>query len=505
MQIFIAFLTIVLFPAFAWSDDGRGLYIRHCSSCHHHERYGLKAPPLIPEFLKRYKREEIAGVIKDGLPSTKMPSYNRILEDKEIEKIVSYITSPVENVRWDMKDISESKEMYTESSPEGLYSLMREYGITESKPRRYVESLDLENIILIVESGRGITVMDGQDFKILDRFETGAIHGGPKFSYSLKLVYAQSRDGVITLYDLHNLKKIGRVRAGINTRNITLSHDDRFIAVANYLPNNITILDADLNPKEIINVEGRIGGIYTLPSSEKFICSFRDTPELWLIDYKGGFKVERLSVPEPFEDITISPFEDIVIGASRKGTGIYIYSLKTHEVVSSFETEGMPHLSSATYWTADGVLYAAINHLKRPAVTILDLKALKVVNEINLSGTGFFVRTHQDTPYLWADTETEVIQIIDKTTLQAVKTLTPSNGKKAMHIEFTKDGRFAMVSIPDEDGAVVIYDAFNLNEIMRIPFKRPSGKYNALNKTYPGRVIQAYGHALRVTTIAAGH
>ena len=61
-----------------------------------------------------------------------------------------------------------------------------------------------------------------------------------------------------------------------------------------------------------------------------------------------------------------------------------------------------------------------------------------------------------------------------------------------MHIEFTKDGRYALVSIYEEEGALVIYDAFNLNEIKRLPFKKPAGKYNALNKTYPGRMLKEH-------------
>ncbi|OGP65197.1 MAG: hypothetical protein A3K22_00185 [Deltaproteobacteria bacterium RBG_16_42_7] len=212
---------------------------------------------------------------------------------------------------------------------------------------------------------------------------------------------------------------------------------------------------------------------------------------MWFIDYKRSFEIEKLTLPEPFEDISIGPFEDIIVGASRKGTRLYIYSLKEKKVISSFETDGMPHLASATYWVNQGTLYAAINHLKRPVVTILDLNNKKIVKEISLAGSGFFVRTHQNTQFIWVDTNTDAIQIIDKTTLQVVKTLIPENGKKAMHIEFTKDGKYAMVSIYEEEGAVVIYDAFKLNEVMRIPFKKPAGKYNALNKTYPK--IQASG------------
>jgi len=49
-------------------------------------------------------------------------------------------------------------------------------------------------------------------------------------------------------------------------------------------------------------------------------------------------------------------------------------------------------------------------------------------------------------------------------------------------VEFTKDGRYALVSIWDLDGAVVVYDAASLEEVKRLPMKKPSGKYNVHNK-----------------------
>ena len=477
---------------------GRDMYMKYCASCHHAERYGLKAPALIPETIKRYNKEELAKIITEGLPATQMPSFKRFLTGEDTEKIVDYITLPVNDARWDMEDIDKSREMFaplegsvnaaiipSERFNPGEKGLIT--GFTETGTPKTAEGIDPENITLVVESGRGVTVMDGHSFKILDKFYAGAIHGGPKFSRSLKYVYAATRDGMVTKYDISTLRKIASVKAGINMRNIALSHDDRFLAAANYLPGNITILDADLNPKKIISAGNRIGGLYSLDNEKKFICSFRDSAEVWLIDYTDNFRVEKIATPEPFEDISISPFEDMIISSSRKGTRIIIYSLRERKIMGSFETDGMPHLASATYWVDKGVLYTAINHLKRPVVTILDLNNMKVVREINLKGSGFFVRTHQDTPFIWIDTNTDTIQIIDKSTLQVVKDLIPSTDKKAMHIEFTKDGQYAMVSIYEDEGSLVIYDAFKLKEVKRMPFKKPAGKYNALNKRYPVR------------------
>jgi len=75
------------------------------------------------------------------------------------------------------------------------------------------------------------------------------------------------------------------------------------------------------------------------------------------------------------------------------------------------------------------------------------------------------------------------MHVIDKETLDIVKTLKPIPGKTAAHIEFTKDGSHALMSIWENDGALVIYDAKTLKEVKRLPMKKPSGKYNVHNKT----------------------
>ena len=76
----------------------------------------------------------------------------------------------------------------------------------------------------------------------------------------------------------------------------------------------------------------------------------------------------------------------------------------------------------------------------------------------------------------------DVVHVIDKSTLEIVKTLKPSPGKTAAHVEFTRDGRYALLSIWENDGAIVVYDASTLEEIKRIPMNKPSGKYNVYNK-----------------------
>ena len=72
--------------------------------------------------------------------------------------------------------------------------------------------------------------------------------------------------------------------------------------------------------------------------------------------------------------------------------------------------------------------------------------------------------------------------MIDQRTLEVVKALTPAPGKTAAHIEFDRYGKYALASVWETDGAVIVYDAATLEEVKRLPMNKPSGKYNVHNK-----------------------
>ena len=112
----------------------------------------------------------------------------------------------------------------------------------------------------------------------------------------------------------------------------------------------------------------------------------------------------------------------------------------------------------------------------------------KTIKRIKTLGPGFFMRGHKNTNYAWVDVffgpNRDAVHVIDKRTLKIVKTLRPAPGKTAAHVEFTRDGRYALLSIWDRDGAVVVYDARTLKEVKRIPMNKPSGKYNVYNKIH---------------------
>ncbi|MDO8291907.1 MAG: cytochrome D1 domain-containing protein [Gallionella sp.] len=55
-------------------------------------------------------------------------------------------------------------------------------------------------------------------------------------------------------------------------------------------------------------------------------------------------------------------------------------------------------------------------------------------------------------------------------------------GTTAAHIKLTRDGKYVLIRIWENDGAMLVYDAATLKEVKRLPMSKPSGKYNVYNK-----------------------
>jgi hypothetical protein len=116
------------------------------------------------------------------------------------------------------------------------------------------------------------------------------------------------------------------------------------------------------------------------------------------------------------------------------------------------------------------------------------METWETIRRIETLGPGFFMRSHERTPYAWTDVyfgpHKDAVHVIDKATLEIVRTLRPAPGMTAAHVEFDRHGRHALLSIsePAPNGALVVYDAATLEEVKRIPMNKPSGKYNVHNK-----------------------
>jgi cytochrome c553 len=504
---------LLLTCAVAWSSSNAQtsapLFQQHCAVCHGAERLGLSGPALLPGNLKRLNKPQARAAITAGLPATQMPAFGSQLSASEIDALVEYIYSPPARVpTWDSAQIRASHRIL---NPDLLKP--------EARDLPPVYRADRLNLFLVVEAGdHHVSVLDGDTFERLHRFKSRhALHGGPKYSSDGRYVYFASRDGWITKFDMYRLSKVAEVRAGINTRNAAVSGDDRYVLVGNYLPHSLVLLDAhDLSLVKTIAVTdrnqestSRVSAVYTAAPRDSFIVALKDFKEVWEISYlddpppvfnsyvhdyrmgegiaeQGRFPVRRIVLDDYLDDFFFDQTYHHLIGASRSDRKGQVVNLLVGRKIASIDLAGMPHLGSGISWRYGDRRVMASPNLRTGTVSIIDMETWAIIKQIDTLGPGFFMRSHERSRYAWVDVffgpDRDAIHVIDKQSLEIVKTLRPVPGKTSAHVEFTRDGRYALLSIWDRDGAVIVYDGDTLEEVMRIPMNKPVGKYNVYNK-----------------------
>ena len=487
------------------------LYGQHCASCHGAQRTGGMGPALLPESLARLRRPEALKVIQEGRAATQMAGFAGALAPADIAALTEWIYQPVNPApAWSDDDVRASRV---------------ETAGAKDLPARPTWKADPMNLFVVVEGGdHHVSLVDGDRFEVIHRFASRyALHGGPKFTPDGRFVFFGSRDGWITKYDLWNLTVVAEVRAGLNMRNVAVSGDGRWVMAANYLPRTVVLFDADLNfvkRYDATTLDGkeasRVSAVYDAAPRKSFVVALKDIPEVWEISYdpkappiydglvhdykmgeaiaKPGYHgVRRTPLDEPLDDFFFDQDYRHVLGSTRPKSGAadgaptaQVVNLDVRRKIAELPIAGMPHLGSGITFAWNGTTVLASPNLKDGAIDVIDMKTWKTVKTIPTPGPGFFMRSHETTRYAWADsmmspTAKDTLTLIDKATLTPMATLREP-GRTLAHTEFTKDGRYALVSVWETDGAIIVFDAQTLKEVKRLPMSKPVGKYNVWNK-----------------------
>ena len=494
-------------PALAQPNPA-ALYQQHCARCHGAQRTGLMGPALLPESLERTRPAEVMRVIKEGRQATQMTGFAEQLSGDEIKALADWVRTPVLPApRWSEADIRASRI----ATP-----------LPADEPVKPKWDADPMNLFVVVEGGdHHISLLDGDRFTVITRFASRyALHGGPKFTPDGRYVFFGSRDGWITKYDLWNLTVVAEVRAGLNMRNVAVSGDGRWVMAANYFPHTLVLFDAALNLERVYPVSSadgkttsRVSAVYDAQPRSSFIVALKDIAELWEISYdpkaediydglvhdyrfgegvarKGFLGVKRTRLAEPLDDFFFDPPYAHALGASRaKADGApigQVVNLDVRRSIAALPIAGMPHLGSGITFAYGGSTVLASPNLLDGTITVIDVRDWSLVKTIATPGPGFFLRSHEKSRYAWTDsmmspTAKDTLTIIDKATLEPVARVREP-GKTLAHIEFTKDGRYALASLWETDGALIVYDAQTFKEVKRLPMSKPVGKYNVFNK-----------------------
>jgi DNA-binding beta-propeller fold protein YncE/cytochrome c553 len=481
------------------------LFARHCASCHGADRLGQMGPALLPESLARLKPAAARQVIANGRAATQMPAFGAVLAPAQIDALTAWIYQDTGEVPpWGEAAIRASRIVHADVA---------------ALPARPLFEADPMNVFLVVEQGdHHVSVLDGDKMERIHRFASRyALHGGPKFTADGRFVYFASRDGWITKYDLWNLTPVVEVRAGVNTRNLAVSSDGKVVAVANYLPHTLVLLDGELNLLKVLAVTdasgqsgSRVSAVYDAAPRRSFVAALKDVPELWEISYdplaepiaagyihdyqyrEGSFQPGYLNPRRtPLEDVLDDFFftQDYaaVMGTARKTRQGQVVNLDVRRKVAELAIGGMPHLGSGITWQWHGRTVMASPNLKEGKISIIDMADWQVLKEVAMPGPGFFMRSHENSRYAWIDsmmspTGRDTLQILDKERFEIVGQVREP-GKTLAHVEFDRDGRYVIASLMEDQGAIIFYDATTWKELKRLPASKPIGKYNVFNKT----------------------
>ncbi len=394
-----------------------------------------------------------------------------------------------------------------------------EHDSPEALPAKPAFAADPLNLFWVVEAGdRHVTILDGDRLEPIHRFASRpALQGAPQFSLDGRYAYFASGDGWITKYDLWNLTTVAEVRAGIDTRNAALSADGRYVAVANHCPYSLVLLDADLHLVKILEARdrtakqsSRVAAVYDAAPRRSFVAALADVKELWEISYdpkapeiaeglvhdyklrEGGFipgflNPRRTPLDDYLADFFFTPDSRQLIGATPGGGKGEVVHLDVRRRIATLELPGMPRFGSAITWQRAGRTLMAVPNLREGVLSVIDVREWKTVREVKTLGPGSFLRSHEATRHAFVDASMshehrDTIQVLDKETLQMVAVLRPEPGKTLAHVEFDRHGRYALASLWELEGALIVYDASTLRELKRLPMRGPVGKYNVFNE-----------------------
>ncbi len=384
---------------------------------------------------------------------------------------------------------------------------------------------DPMNVFVVLQAGGHVVhLLDGDRFKTLGRIDSQhALHGAPRFSPDGRHAFIAADDGWITRLDLWNLRVAGRVRVGLALRDFALSSDGRWLLAVNEAPHTVVLLDAELGHVKTFATRTHDGrpsagaqAVHDVAARRAFVLTLRDAPELWEIsydpgappiydglvhDYKMGeaiakpgyHNIRRTPLEEPLDDFVVAPNPAYLVAATRPqadgATRAVVINLDVRRRIVTLPIGGAPAPASGVGFDWQGVAVLAIPNAQDGTIGVIDSKTWQAIRDIPTGEAQRVLRSHAATPFLWVGAASGVHdtpRLIDTRTLSLVDPAPGALGRVIGPVEFTRDGRFALVRSRSDTDALIVLDATTLAEVARVPVNQPMGAFNLGNRIASG-------------------
>ena len=477
-------------PAGLFGGQGvEAAYLDSCSGCHGRDRRGATGPALLAQRMSQDDAYYF-DVIKNGKPGTIMPPWGHQYSDEEVSAMVAFIRSETEAEaeRWTM---------------EGVRATLTVINAEGDLPDEPNFDFNLDNLMLVTErETQSIAVIDGDTHTLLGKVPASYRAHGYTFSPTEpRWAYNMGRDGWVFKIDLYSLQPVRKVRVGLDARALAISDDGRWLIAGNYMPATAVILDAEtLEPAKLIEaratnpegemVDSRVATILdTAPElvGPYFLVALKEAGQVWRIDWsQPDFPMEKLeNVGHILHDGFLSEDNRTFYLAAQTDNWMAAIDVAEMKIARLIDTGAIPHPGSGAVWEADGTVYAATTHAGEGKITVWDVNTNEIVASIETPGPGLFIRSHHDSPYVWADSvfaeQPNAIVVFEKEApFEVVKIIT--EGKRTLHPEFTQNGD--CVYIADWDANVVrVYDAVTFDKVAEIAgVDQPTGIFNSFRR-----------------------
>ncbi len=474
------------------SSDMHKLYQDNCASCHGSDHGGYLAPALNSETLKGRSPTALRSLIMTGSFETLMPPFYGRLSDDEIRSMVKHLqsTPTLANPAWTIKDMKASLKVYVKDESK-----------LPSKPIYQIDSMDdLIGVAARGKYGRGsgskAVFINSKTHKVVGEIETGtAAHIIDFDPANERWAYVKTDTAEIFKVDLYSMKAVRSIKTGYNGPGMGVSRDGKYIMAGSFVPHNAVILNSDLEPLKVIELEGvdpdgkmvssDSGMIIGTPYADIFAIALENAGQVWIVDLKKGFPITKIkNVGRHLHDAFLTHKGQKLMIASYDDSVVIAIDLKDRKIIKKLKAGCVPHVGGGAAVKVGGrTLGFGTNFgtCEKTVVSVWDLDKMELVKQIPVSGGTESPAAHANAPYVAVDIITKdrrarTIQLIDKKSLEVVKTL--DVGGHAYFPEYSADGKFLYVSAGYAGDEVVVYDSFSLKKVGSVQMESPAGIFS---------------------------
>ena len=468
------------------------LFEENCASCHGSDHGGFIAPALNAATLKGRSPTALRTIIMTGSFDTLMPPFYGKLSDTEIRALVQHLqtTPKLPNPAWTINDMKASLKIYADESK------------LPAKPTYQLGSLDdLIGVAARGKYGRGegskAVFINSKTHQKIGEIKTGtAAHIIDYNPVNQRWAYIKTDTAEIFKVDLYTMQAVRSIKTGYNGPGLGVSRDGKYIMAGSFVPHNAVILDANtLEPLKTFELEGvdpdgkmvssDSGMIIGTPFADIFAIALENAGQVWVVDLKGDFPVTKITdVGRHLHDAFLTHKGRKLMIAAYDDSKVTAIDLQERKIIKKLDAGCVPHLGGGAAVKVDGrTLGFGTNFgsCDKTVVSVWDLDKMEVVKQIPVLGGTESPAAHANAPYVAVDIiskdrRARAVQLIDKKTLEVVKTL--DVGGHAYFPEYSADGKFLYISAGYSGDEVVVYDSVSLKKVASIPMESPAGIFS---------------------------